>query len=225
MASLQLNLPNAYFIDVLKQAITMDHVQFFLFELLAFVNVILWASIQRKLLLSLTEVLSGLRGNDADIGDDDRTTCSPELDDRGVEERREDTQSLIWIVIPLYLSMYGSAPAEPLLVGIAMRSIPLALSLRFYLEWPTVSQHLLMLWAKVWLGETVLWTKSAILLTVPILSACALVGNFLVLLGRRLRKTEHPEPPHPHILAETWRVSLPMLRDVLPMMWRDFFLE
>lgn len=127
-----------------------------------YASFLLWASIQRKLLLHLTEVLSGLRGNDADFGDDDQTSCSPELDDRGVEERREDTQSLIWIVIPLYLSMYDSAPAEPFLVGLAIRSLPLALSFRFYLEWPMVSQHLLILWAKVWLGETVLWTKSMI---------------------------------------------------------------
>ncbi|KAL7819479.1 hypothetical protein V8C44DRAFT_318245 [Trichoderma aethiopicum] len=162
MIFLQLESPRAYFLGILKHTITMEHVQFFLFELLAFVNLMLWASIQRKLLLSLTEVLSGLRWNDADLGYDNRTTCSPELDDRRVENRHEDTQSLIWIVIPLYLSMYDSAPTEPLLVGIAIRSLPLALPFRFYLEWPTVSQHLLMLWAKVWLGETVLWTKSMI---------------------------------------------------------------
>ncbi|PTB66209.1 hypothetical protein BBK36DRAFT_1159258 [Trichoderma citrinoviride] len=228
MASLPLELSNNYLLDNLKQDIEslLSHVKSASWEFLVLVTIILWAGIQRRLLVHLTATLSRRRWNDVTRGYEDPTIWYSEHDYRPSERGREDSEYLHCIL--LYVSMYigffdaAGVPAKTLLTGLAISSVPLFLPFRFYLEWPLVSKTLLMWWAKVTLAETVSWTGNALSLAFSISSMCQFLEDFAQLSARRL---EAPEQPHPNILAATWKLSFPKLKDTLPRVWRDWFLE
>ncbi|KAL6867071.1 hypothetical protein J3F83DRAFT_739895, partial [Trichoderma novae-zelandiae] len=232
MAPFPLELPNDCLFNNLKHniAVLLDHVQSASFEFLAFLTSILWAGIQRKLLLHLRAVWSGRRWNDVTRRYEHRTSCFRELDD-GRSEYRDKVGECVAYIMP-YLSMYitlfpddARVPAKTLLIQVAIGSIPLALPFWFYHEWPMVSKLFLMWWAKIWLLETVSWTENALFLAFPILSMLAFMGHFCEVVARRLAETEPPEQPHPSVFAEAWRVSLLLLEDLLPRIWEDVFLS
>ncbi|KAL7810578.1 hypothetical protein V8C26DRAFT_233733 [Trichoderma gracile] len=232
MAPFTLGMPTDYLLDNLKHDLTslLYHAQSVSFEILALVIIVLWAGMQRRLLMHLTAMLSGMQWNDAATRYEDPTSWFPEHDDCPSEKSRNGRERLLYIV--LYLSMYincfslgACASVETLLVRSAIASGPLLLPFRFYLEWPLASKLVLMWWARFTLAETVLWMNSALYLAFPVLSICVLLGNFLQLSRQRLEEMEPPKQPHPNILAETLRVSLPMLNDILPKVWKDVFLD
>ncbi|OTA01016.1 hypothetical protein A9Z42_0013220 [Trichoderma parareesei] len=232
MAPFTLGIPTNYSLDNLKHEFTilLYRVGSVSFELLAFVISVLWAGMQRRLLLHLTAILSGIQWNDAATRYEDPDSWFREHDYRLSRNSHRSRERLIYIM--LYLSMYinflalgASVSTETFLVRLAIASVPLVLPFRFYLEWPLASKLVLMWWAKITLAETLSWVNSALYLALTVLSMCVLLGTFFELLGRRLEEMEPPKQPHPYILVETWRVSLQMLKDVLPKVWNDVFLD
>ncbi|KAH0490734.1 hypothetical protein TgHK011_002190 [Trichoderma gracile] len=106
MAPFTLGMPSDYLLDNLKHDLTslLYHAQSVSFEILALVIIVLWAGMQRRLLMHLTAMLSGMQWNDAATRYEDPTSWFPEHDDCPSEKSRKGRERLLYIV--LYLSMY-----------------------------------------------------------------------------------------------------------------------
>ncbi|KAK1242342.1 hypothetical protein MKX07_000328, partial [Trichoderma sp. CBMAI-0711] len=176
MAPFTLGIPTNYSLDNLKHEFTilLYRVGSVSFELLAFVISVLWAGMQRRLLLHLTAILSGIQWNDAATRYEDPDSWFREHDYRLSRNSHRSRERLIYIM--LYLSMYinflalgASVSTETFLVRLAIASVPLVLPFRFYLEWPLASKLVLMWWAKITLAETLSWVNSALYLAFTVL--------------------------------------------------------
>lgn len=108
------------------------------------VSAIMWAGVQRKLLLQLTPLT---------------------YDSTRSEYRRaifKLTNLLLLVYLLLYLSMYFSFVERDILFGLqSMQAIifyiPLLIPRTFYFNWPIMSRGFLMFWAQVWLQDIHLW--------------------------------------------------------------------
>lgn len=126
---------------------------------LLFASTIMWAGIQRKIILHLTAALARMCRKFHTQKYEPWNGSSTEVDQSEISEGASYL-SLYWL---LHLSMYfsfvksGSSIESQSIQAIIISLIPIVIPYKLYLKWPVISRGILMCWAQIWLQDIHIW--------------------------------------------------------------------
>ncbi|PTB66210.1 hypothetical protein BBK36DRAFT_1099342, partial [Trichoderma citrinoviride] len=128
------------------------------------VSSLMWAAMQRKILLHLTAPWAGMGWNLESRRYESRIRGLASLFE---DEILRDIASYAWYCL-LHLVMYldfvkSDIPlGSPTQQAIIICLIPVAIPYRFYLEWPVLTKGLILWWAQIWLRH-IFWSFSGMI--------------------------------------------------------------